>query len=146
MTVSPRVWFVTFVGLVLLIGVSAGVLIDRTWLGPPRPGGRRQIGGPLGPAGPGGPPPAQLVDELDRQLQLTAEQRQQILAILQAHRPRVRDLQNEARDRFNAEQKALMAEISAVLTDEQAARLREILIRSRQPAPGRRGGGPPGGE
>lgn len=146
MTVSPRVWLVTFVALVLLIGVSAGVLIDRAWLWPPRPAARPLIGGPLGPGGPGGPPPLQLVDQLDRRLHFTPEQRRQVLAILQAHRPRVRQLQTEARDRFNAEQRALMAEIGAVLTPEQAARLRELLLRRRQPPPGRGRGGPPGRE
>jgi Spy/CpxP family protein refolding chaperone len=146
MTVSPRAWLATFVALVLLIGVSAGVLIDRVWLVRPRPPGALLIGGPLGPGGPGGPAPPQLVDQLDRRLHLTPEQRRQILSILETHRPRVRQLLTDARDRFVAEQDALMAEINAVLTPEQATRLRELLMRRRPLQPGRGRGGPPGRE
>ena len=155
MTVSPRVWLVTFVSLVFVIGVSAGVLIDRSWLihdgrgfrgpGPGGPDGR----GPGGPGGPGrGLPPLigpsdRLIQDLDNELHLTADQRQKIQTILDAHRPQVREMQDEARKKFTDEQQKLQDEIAATLTGDQATHFRDLMAR-RPPepggGPGRRGG------
>lgn len=144
MTVSPRVWLVTFVSLVFVIGMSAGVLVDRTWLirdaRPFRqgPGGR----GPGGPGGPGrglppliGPSSDRLIEDLDNELQLTADQRQKIQLILEAHRPQVRALQDDARKKFTDEQKKLQDEIAATLANDQATRFRDLMAR-RPPEPG----------
>ena len=143
MTISPRVWLATFVSLVFVIGVSAGVLVDREWLlgrpgiGRPGPGGRGGPGGPS-PGGPlVGPPPERIVADLDAELHLSDAQRQQILTILDAHRPRVRALQDDARKKFSDEQRLLQDEIAKTLTADQAARFREL--QARQPPGGRRG-------
>lgn len=145
MTVSARAWLVTFVGLVFMVGASAGVLIDRRWLlppagGPPPPPPSRQ-----GP--PPGPPTERIVAELDAALALTEAQRQRVSAILEAHRPRVRQLQDEARQRFIVEQQLLHDEISGTLTPEQVERFKNIAV-GLEPPPGRgpgrgRPGGPP---
>jgi hypothetical protein len=161
MTVSPRVWLVTFVSLVFVIGVSAGVLVDRTWLihdgrpfrsGPGGPGGPDGRG-PGGPGGPGrglppliGPSSDRLIEDLDNELHLTAEQRQKIQSILEAHRPQVRALQDDARKKFTDEQQKLQDEIAATLTKDQATHFLDLM--ARRPldpgGPGRRGG-PRGG-
>jgi hypothetical protein len=154
MTISPRVWLATFIALVLMIGVSAGVLIDRTFLLRGRDGGRFVQGGPNGPGdrggrgGPGGPggqlvgpPPDRIVADLDAELHLSEAQRDQIRAILDAHRPRVRELQDAARKTFSDEQKLLQDEIAKALTADQATRFREMRARQPELGPGGPGGG-----
>src|ERR1017187_2801085 len=140
---SPRVWLLTFFGLVLLTGVSLGVLVDRAWLlvGPPP---ARQAPAPLPLVG---PPPEQFLDELDREVQLSPDQRQRIMNVFDSHRPRLRELQDESRNRFNDEQRALQNDIAAVLTADQAARFKKMMdARPIGIGPGRPGGaGRPGG-
>ena len=138
MTVSSRVWLVTFVSLVFLIGASAGILVDRAWLiqppanrfGPQRPA--------LPPGPPQGPSPDRIVADLDSELHFTDIQRQQIVAILEAHRPRVRQLQDDARQRFVDEQQALHDEINKTLTADQSARFKTMAVGPE--GPGRPGG------
>ena len=142
-TPSPRVWLLTFFGLVLVTGVSLGVIVDRVWLIGPRPAP------PPAPAPPmAGPAPEQFLDDLDRQVHLSADQRQHILNVFDAHRPRVRALQDESRTRFNEEQRALQNDIAAVLSADQAAQFKTMMAeRPMTLMPGRLGGPPdrPGG-
>ena len=149
MTVTPRVWLATFVALVFMVGVSAGVWIERVWLddrpgfmrgpgpGPGREGGR----GGRGPGGPPGPPPERLVADLDRALDLSDAQENQIRQILESQRATIQQLQNESRERFTAMQRDLDAAIAAVLTPEQSAKFKDWASRERSGPPrgGRRG-------
>lgn len=139
MTVTPRVWLATFVALVFMVGVSAGVWIDRVWLddrpgfmrgpgpGPGREGGR----GGRGPGSPPGPPPERLVADLDRELDLSDAQENQIRQILEAQRATIQQLQNESRERFTAMQRELDTAIAAVLTPEQSAKFKDWASRER---------------
>ncbi len=148
-TPSPRVWLVTSFSLMLLIGVSLGVLADRLWLTPPLP---PEQAGPPG-MGMGVPPPDRVVDDLDRELHLTDDQRARVMDVLDAHRPAVRKLQNEVRDQYNAEQASLQRDIEAVLTPDQVAAFKKLMAErpgslgrpgGRGPGPGGRGPGGPG--
>jgi hypothetical protein len=143
---------VTFVSLVFMIGLSAGVLIDRTLLDPRSDRGVRGDGrgggsggrspGPLGLYGPLGPPPERYVADLAQRLDLSDEQRTRILAILDEQRPRVQQLQDEARAQFVAAQDALFSAIRAELTPEQATAFEELTTRQRdRGGRGDRGGG-----
>lgn len=156
MSVSPRTWLATFIALVFMIGLSAGVLVDRTLLDD-RPGVRSRGGegrsgggggggdrggpGPIGLYGPLGPPPERFVADLARDLELSDEQRASILAILEEQRPRVQELQEQARAQFTAAQQALFDAIAAELTPEQATRFQERTARQREGGRGGRGGG-----
>ena len=60
--------------------------------------------------------------DLDAALQLSAEQEKAILAILDAWRPRVQELQDTARKGFVSAQEQLQAEIAKTLTPDQAKR------------------------
>lgn len=163
MTPISRAWFVAFLVLVFAIGSFSGVLVDRVWL-LRHPGAF--AGGPDLPPGPD-PVPAlggrrgrgadRVVDAqltwLDRRLDLTADQRREIAAILQAWQERAAALQVETRRRFVDEQAALRAEIEAALTPEQVERFRQArggpLRRGGPLDPGRRRGRgpePPGPE
>jgi hypothetical protein len=140
--VSARVWLLTFVGLVFLVGGSAGILVDRVWL--LQPAGSPPAAPRPGPP-PAGPPAERIVAELDAALTLTEAQRQQITTILEAHRPRVRQLQEDARQRFIDEQRLLHDEISKTLTPDQAALFKNISVGldpGRGPGRGRPGGPP----
>lgn len=154
---TPRVWIVTFLSLVFTIGVLAGIVLERTVLGPrvavgvtaPGPGvpGGPGRGGPNGPGGREGrggrgaqlfgPPPEQYVANLDRAVRLTDAQRRDILALLQAQETRLRELQDDARNLFVQEQTRVLNAIAALLTPEQAATFRTWSDRQ----VGRRGGG-----
>jgi hypothetical protein len=164
-TPSPRVWLATFVGLVFTIGLLAGIVLERTVLnnegsrgprvqgsrGPEGPGvqGSRGPGGGRGPDGPRrggpgrggpmfGPPPAQYVEDLGREVQLTDAQRAQILTLLQAQETRLQQMQEDARKVFMQEQAGLHERIAAVLTPEQATTFKAWITRRT----GMRGGGP----
>jgi hypothetical protein len=147
MTVTPRVWLATFLALVFMVGVSAGVWIDRVWLdnrpgfmrgpgpGPGREGGRGSRGGPGGPLG---APPDRLVADLDRELDLTDDQERRIREILDAQRATIQQLQNESRERFSAMQRDLDAAIAGVLTPGQVDKFKAWASRERSGPP--RGG------
>lgn len=155
MSVSPRVWLVTFVTLIFMIGVSAGVWIDRAWLidrpgfgrggtgfGPGfgREGGRGRGGSP---AGPFAVPPERLVSDLTRELDLTDAQQAQLREILDRQRAAIQQMQSESRERFLTMQRDLDTSIAAVLTPEQAAKFKEWATRERSGPPrGRRGWAP----
>ncbi len=148
MTISPRLWLATFVALVFAIGTATGVLVDRLWLvGPPGPPPGRGMASL--PGLPDGPPPNRIVSDLDARLHLTDAQRQQIVSILEAHRPRVRELQDSARQLFVNEQQALHDDITKVLTPAQADQFKAMIVGPEGPGRGRPGGprgrGRPGG-
>ena len=79
--------------------------------------------GPGGRSRQDGPPTEGFVNELDQALSLTADQRTKITAILEASRPRLHTLQEDASKKFSAEQQAVTDEINKVLTPEQAKKL-----------------------
>lgn len=103
------------------------------------PGGPGGLAGPVGPDGPGGPggpggprfgpPPSQYVNELSAQVQLSDQQRADILALLQAQETRLGELQTEARRMFIEEQQALHERIAALLTPEQAETFKTWVAR-----------------
>jgi hypothetical protein len=149
MSVSPRTWLVTFMALIFMIGVSAGVIVDRTLLDD-RPVGRRGGGpggsggqgdgggqggdrrsGPIGLYGPLGPPAERYVSDLARDLELSDAQRTAILAILDEQRPRVQQLQDDARAQFVEAQQALFDAIAAELTPEQVTAFQALTERQR---------------
>lgn len=152
-TPTTKVWIATFIALVFSIGLMAGVVIERLVLHPAEsrvgrgpgegriggPGGRGRGGGPGGPGGPVGPggpdgprfgpPPSQYVNELSAQVQLSDQQRADILALLQAQETRLGELQTEARRMFIEEQQALHERIAALLTPEQAETFKTWVAR-----------------
>jgi hypothetical protein len=87
------------------------------------------------------------VADLDRVLAFTPEQRQRVRALLDARQPRLRQMQDEVRERFIDEQRQVQNEIMQVLTPRQGERFLEIMARRPDvltPGMGRRGGGGPG--
>jgi Spy/CpxP family protein refolding chaperone len=150
-----RVWFALFVLAVFCVGMAAGTLVGRRLGLPPSdvegpplagPGGRR---GGAGPSGPSGASPARLIDRLDRELQLTDEQKAGIQKVFEARREPLERAQREMRERMDREQRELQAEIRKVLTAEQQPKFDRWLEEDRERSRGRgrgrgRGLGPPG--
>ncbi len=129
---------VTFV-----VGALAGLALERVRADrqpPPEP--------PFGMA-----PPFQqeYMPMMFRELDLTREQRQQIMQILQSRRPHTDSIMNAMLPRLRAMTDSARMEILAVLTPEQATRLDSLMSEMRSQRgnmrggpPGRRGmGGPP---
>ena len=118
-----RVWFALFVLAVFCVGLASGVLIGRRMVPPPPRSGMffPGEGGP-GPGRGRGPGPGPLIDRLDRELQLTPEQRTQVQAIFDERRGRLEAVQRDVVARAEAERRALQQEIRKVLTPEQQTR------------------------
>lgn len=133
-----RVWFSLFVLAIFCIGLGAGVMLGRRMSPPPSqrggfligPGGRGAAGGP-GPRGGRG-----LIERLDRELQLSADQKTRVQAIFDQRRPHLEAVQREIATRAEQEQRELQAEVRKVLTPEQQQRFDRWL--QEQPR-GRRG-------
>ena len=118
-----RIWFALFVVVVFCAGLGGGVILDRA-IGRPAFFDRGSPRGALDFPGPGGMrrggrPPRLLLDRLASELDLSADQRSKIEAVLIAHRASVENVQREVRDRFDAAQRSLHDDIRKVLTPEQ---------------------------
>ena len=146
-----RIWFSTFVLVVFclggVIGFRLGSHFPRGPLGDEPefrqagrdadgPGGFRR-GGP-GPGRRGGPPPfgrgpggpplgPDLIGRLSSEVALDAAQQDQVKKILDARRGRLEQVHREARERFDAEQRELHAEIRAVLRADQQPQFDRFL-------------------
>jgi Spy/CpxP family protein refolding chaperone len=134
-----RIWFALFVLVIFVAGLASGILIGRQLTIRERAPLRAGAALPGPPAGRfGGPPRQQMLERLDRQLDLTPEQRQQIDAIFRARRDSLDRLQRDVRDRYQSEQEALRDEIRAVLSPEQREKF-DRLVANAPRGPGRRG-------
>jgi hypothetical protein len=86
----------------------------------------------------GGPGSGLLLDRLDRELQLTADQKTRVQTILDARRTKLEAVHREVIARADKEHRELEGEIRAALTPEQQQRFDRWL--EQQPR-GRRGRG-----
>lgn len=115
-----RIWFSLFVLAVFCVGLAGGVLIGRRMGPPPPPRGLPMF---LGGGPPGGVPgPGPLIERLDRELQLTPDQRKRVEAIFDERRGRLEAVQREVIARAEQERRELQQEIRKVLTPEQQSR------------------------
>ena len=129
--------------------VVSGIVIGAlsTFLALERPGLRE------GRRPPGPPPPGPFTREMESRLDLSAEQRKQIHAILRESRDESEALRRELRPRLEAQSEATRARIAALLTPAQRTELEELVKQDRRraerfflegPPPPRPGFGPPG--
>jgi hypothetical protein len=117
-------WFVAFVIVMLMVGGTAGIVLDRSYIRPHR----LAAAGPDGlPGPPGARPHGWLLGRLDRRLQLTPEQHQQVDAILRKRGERIEQMRREMRDKMDAEARDLHAEIRTVLDPAQQKTFDEML-------------------
>ena len=114
-----RLWFSLFVLVVFCVGMAGGIVVGRRMAPPPPRGGMFLPGEPGQGRGRG---PGPLIDRLDREVQLTPEQRTRVQAIFDARRGRLEEVQREVIARAEQERRALQDEIRKVLTPEQQAR------------------------
>lgn len=128
-----RIWFSLFVLAVFCVGLALGLVLGRRMpLASQRSG---MFVGP--PGGPGGRPRGgMLIERLDRELQLTADQKARVQAIFDGRRTHLEAVQRDIAARAEQEQRDLQAEIRKVLTPDQQSRFDRWL--EQQPR-GRRG-------
>jgi Spy/CpxP family protein refolding chaperone len=121
------------------VALASGMVIGRR-MAPPPPRAGMFLPGEGGP-GPGlgrgrGPGPGPLIDRLDRELQLTPEQRTLVQTIFDERRGRLEAVQREVMARAVEERRALQDEIRKVLTPEQQTRF-DRWIAEQPPGRGR---------
>ena len=131
-----RVWFSLFVLAIFCVGLAVGLVLGRRMPRPPFDGPGMFMGARSAAPGPRPPRPGMLVERLDRELQLTDDQKTRVQAIFDARRPRLEAIQRDMATRAAEEQRELQAEIRQVLTADQQARFDRWL--EQQPR-GRRG-------
>jgi len=116
-----RVWFSLFVLAVFCVGLALGLVIGRHMMPPPPERGSLFMGQGPG-AGRGGPPPGMLIERLDRELHLTADQKARVTTIFDERRSRLESVQREVLARAEQEQQELRAEVRKILTPQQQER------------------------
>ena len=143
---STRLWAGLFVLVVFVSGLAAGVLV-RPWLrfspGPPRGLGTRGMVGRPAPDR----MTERLLERISTEIDLTLEQDQGLRAVFDGRQQRLREINEEVRDRFETQQAQMNAEIAAILTPEQMEIFQnEILsMRGERGRRGPRGRGGRGG-
>ena len=142
MTSRNWIWGTLLAVVLLLAGMSIGVIVDRLFLLRPPPPVRAQLRPVGGEPGPGLMTLRYSGDALQARLGLEAEQRQKIDAILQEWEGRTRLLQDDLRDRFVRSQDDLRREIESVLTPDQVEKFRSLPWVERRPGPRGRMMGP----
>ncbi len=117
---KPKTWALALLVGALLVGGLAGAAVDRLLIGEPaaaeqarRGGDRDRRRGEL--------------DWLFSELDLTAEQREQVGAIVEGHRAQMSALWRETRPRFEQLRSQLRDDIRAVLNAEQRAVYETLL-------------------
>ena len=136
---SMRLWVGLFVLVVFVAGVAGGVAL-RPWVASDlqpefgRRGPRR--GGGAGPAA------GRLFDRISADIDLTADQGQQLRAVFETRGQRMREIDQEVQDLFETERAQMNAEISEILTPEQMEIFKNeiVLMRGRLRSPPWRGG------
>jgi len=126
-----RVWFALFVLVVFCVGLAGGILIGRRLPNEPRIDrwlrGPADAGPPLAADGRrGGPLRGLLIERLSRDLDLTAEQRTTIDAVLASSRTRLDTMQKDVRDRFDGERRTIREQIRQVLTPAQQQKFDQL--------------------
>ena len=69
------------------------------------------------------------IERLDRDLELSPEQRQSIELVLERHRPRMDSLWREVAPRFETLRAEVRSELHAILTPEQQVKYQEMMKR-----------------
>lgn len=70
-----------------------------------------------------------IVQRMESRLELSAEQKEKVSAILQARREQMHALMNEVRPQIKAAEKAMREKIEALLSEEQRAKFDEVFSR-----------------
>ena len=137
---KTRLWIALFVALVFVCGLSIGLAVSA-WFGPRM----NTVGfggqfpppdrGPGPAAGPGVFVTQRILDRLERETDLTDDQRARLESLFEKREARFREFNREMRSRFESEQASLREEIAAILTPAQM----KVFDAARRPGRGRPG-------
>jgi hypothetical protein len=133
-----RIWFSLFVLAVFCLGGALGFALGRHLPPPEDPGAAFGLhlthlgpmlhstkGRPPGP--PPVLPPAEVLKEIEDELQLDAAQRAQVQKVVEEHRDRLEQVHRDAQTRFDREARALHSDIRALLRPDQQQRFDRFL-------------------
>src|SRR5580658_10066801 len=119
--------------VIFVCGLTTGAMLTRTMVTKTEP-----VAGPVAaPARASAPPMLQMqranfLKTMDKQLELTAEQRDQIGKIMKASQERTQPLWGQIAPQMTEELKNVREEIRGVLTPEQRKKFVELLKRNRK--------------
>jgi hypothetical protein len=142
MMAASRGWIAATLGLALVVGLSAGVLLDRFVLtglemrvasGPraaERDGARDSQDASRDRGDDRHREP--LLDRLTRELQLSEAQTRDLEQVLASNAERARQYWSQSRGQYDALREEFREAIRGVLTDEQRARFDDMLTRGQQ--------------
>jgi Spy/CpxP family protein refolding chaperone len=134
--VSP--WKVILATMVIFAcGVITGALLTKTLAG-----GKQQAASNTNPPLARGAV-LQMQKVLDKQLDLSDEQREQVGRIMKASQARTQPLWDKIAPQMTAEVKQVREEIHEVLTPEQWKKFTDLMKHNRKPNPAPRGDGKP---
>ena len=132
---NAKVVATAIVVVAFIAGLLVGAVVDRIWLF--RHGG--------GPERHRGLMADRIVDHLTHELDLNAQQKQQVATIVAAHGKRIESVWANVRPQIRQEIDATNREIATVLTPEQREKFAKLRMRlGPRRGPGGPGGGPPG--
>ncbi len=128
---NMRLWAGLFVLVVFVTGLAAGVTVSP-WLSP----------GPTRGIMDGRPTPdrmtERLLDRTSDSLDLTEDQEQRLRAVFAGRQQRLREINEQVRERFETQQAQMNAEIASILTLEQMEIFENEILSMRRER-GRRG-------
>lgn len=135
MTRASSVWMAAALGLTLVVGVSAGVALDRFVLTTPEahlPANRSPRATTTDTRDDDGRHGERLLTRLTRELELTAEQHDQLEAVLANNRERADAYWKTSRGEYTALREEFRAAIRSVLTEPQREQFNQLLQRDEE--------------
>ncbi len=119
MNVASRKWMAIALGLTLVLGMSIGIVLDRSVLGVSAEGSRRVHRGEGGRG--------RFLARLTAELGLSAEQQATLEGTLSTNREEAHAFWQEARQAFSKLREEYREQIRALLDPDQRVRFEEIL-------------------
>ena len=126
---SMRRWAGLFVLVVFVAGMAGGVAV-RPWIVSESPSvaGQRDLRGG-GRGARRAPTTGRLLDRIASDIGLTGEQDQQLRAVFETGRQRLREVSEDVRRQFETEREQMNAEIATILTAEQMEKFDQEIVR-----------------
>jgi len=132
---ASRGWMATALGLTLVVGVSAGVALDRFVLTTPEvhlPADRSSRGSRTDTRNDDGRHGGSLLTRLTRELDLSTDQHEQLEAVLAGNRERADAYWKTSRGEYAALREEFRTAIRGVLTDAQREQFNRLLQRDEE--------------
>lgn len=119
---SKKLIFISMMIALYFVGIFSGIIIDRYFIG------RLGLLPPPHHGGPGkGHPPSQMVDRLAKKLNLSNDQKEKVVRILEANKGTVDKYHEEFESQMKKTMDTVNESIRAILTDDQKKTFSNII-------------------